>query len=318
MAIVIGTFVTALGVILGIYWLLAWRVETREDKTMQERLVKGAALVAPAIVNAEGALSAIGPMDRLLSRFRHVLAPLRRLIERSALHVTTGAVLLASVLVAMLAFVVVGWVVHFLPVQLAAAAIALVTPVTFVRHSFQRRMRKFEEQFPDAIDLMARSLRAGHALTTAMELVASEVPDPIGGEFRLLFERQNYGMSLEDALRQFANRVPLVDARFFVTAVLTQREVGGNLSEVLERLAAVIRERFKVKREIRVASAHGRITGWVLGFMPPALAVVLFTISPEHIKLLLRDPVGVQMVVAAVGLQLLGVLFIKRIVNVEY
>jgi tight adherence protein B len=188
----------------------------------------------------------------------------------------------------------------------------------YIQRARGKRLAVFEEQFPEAIDLIARGLRAGHALTTTLQLVGDEVPDPVGAEFRLLFEQQNYGMSLVDALRAFAQRVPIIDARFFVTALLTQREMGGNLSEVLDNLAAVIRERFRVKRQVRVVSAQGRITGIVLSCMPPALAVVLFIISPSQLRLLIEDPLGVQMVVVGVVLQVVGVLAIRRIVEVEY
>ena len=139
--------------------------------------------------------------------------------------------------------------------------VAGAVPFLWVRRKAKKRLALFEEQFPEAIDLIARALRAGHALPTALQLASEEVPDPVGAEFRLLFEKQNYGLSMTDALREFGERVPLLDARFFVTAVQTQREMGGNLSEVLDRLAAVIRERFKVKRQVRAVSAHGRITG---------------------------------------------------------
>jgi tight adherence protein B len=176
----------------------------------------------------------------------------------------------------------------------------------------------FENQLPAGVELLARSLRAGHALATALELVGKELPPPISTEFRLLFERQNYGMSMGDAFKAFANKVPLLDARFFATAVLMQREVGGNLSEILEKLATVMRERFKVKREIRVASAHGRITGWVLGLLAPALVVVLSAIAPSLMTDLFSDPIGKDLILGAVLLQLVGIFFIRRIVNVEY
>jgi tight adherence protein B len=149
-------------------------------------------------------------------------------------------------------------------------------------------------------------------------MVGDEVPDPVAAEFRLLFEQQNYGMSLTDALKAFAERVPIIDARFFVTALLTQREMGGNLSEVLDNLASVIRERFKVKRQVRVVSAHGRITGMVLGFLPPIVAIVLFVLNPKHMRLLIDDPIGVHMVMVGVVLQVIGVIAIRRIVDVEY
>ena len=146
-------------------------------------------------------------------------------------------------------------------------------PIVYVRRAATKRVALFEEQFPEAVDLMARSLRAGHALTSALQMVGEEMQEPVGTEFRLLFDRQNFGMSLPDALKEFGNRIPLVDARFFVTAVLIQRESGGNLSQVLDNLASVIRERFKVKRQVRVMSAHGRITGWVLGCLPTGARV---------------------------------------------
>ena len=147
--------------------------------------------------------------------------------------------------------------------------------------------QKFEEQFPEAIDLVARALRAGHALPTGLGMVADELQAPVGTEFRILFDEQNFGLTLPDAMRNFARRVPVLDARFFVTAVLTQRETGGNLAEVLDNLASVIRERFKVKRQVRVLSAHGRITGWVLACLPPVLAVATLIVNPDHLGTLL-------------------------------
>jgi tight adherence protein B len=179
-------------------------------------------------------------------------------------------------------------------------------------------MATFEDQFPEAIDLIARALRAGHALSTALNTAAEEMPQPVGAEFRLLFDQQNFGMSLTEALRDFANRIPLLDARFFVTAVLTQRETGGNLSAVLDNLSSVMRERFTVKRQIRVMSAHGRITGWVLGLLPPVLAFILFILAPTHMGLLITDPLGRQMLMGGIVLQVIGVLIIRRIVDVEY
>src|SRR5688572_22561895 len=144
------------------------------------------------------------------------------------------------------------------------------------------------------------------------------MPKPSGPEFKLIYDQQNYGLSMVDALNQFAERVPLLDARFFVTAVLIQRESGGNLAEVLDNLAGVMRERFRVKRQMRVVSAHGRITGWVLVGLPPTLGVVLTTINPEHRELLFGEPLGVQMVVGAAILQVIGTLIIRKIINVEY
>ena len=179
-------------------------------------------------------------------------------------------------------------------------------------------MQKFEEQFPEAIELIARALRAGHAFTTGLAIVSEEAPQPVAGEFRVLYDQQNFGMPLGEALKAFAERIPLLDARFFVTAVLTQRESGGNLSEILSNLANVIRERFKVKRQVRVISAHGRITGWVLSCLPPSLAVGILITSPDYIKTLRDDPMGIPMILAALFLQTVGTLIIRKLVNIEY
>ena len=166
--------------------------------------------------------------------------------------------------------------------------------------------------------MIAVSLRAGHAFTTGLLMVAEEVPNPMGAEFRLLYDQQTYGKPVPDVLREFAERVPLLDARIFVTAVLTQRETGGNLAEVLDRLAALIRERFRVRRQVRALSAHGRITGWTLACLPPVLAILLYIIAPSHIRMLVDDPFGRMLTAGAICLQLIGMVAIRRIVNVEF
>jgi tight adherence protein B len=205
--------------------------------------------------------------------------------------------------------------------NLVAVTVSLAVgslPYWWIQHAAQKRLRLFEEQFPQAMDLIAGALRAGHAFTTAVLMVADEVQDPTGAEFRLLYDQQNYGMPLPEALKTFAQRVPLLDARFFSTAVLTQREAGGNLAEVLDNLAGLIRERSRVKRQVRVASAHGRITGWVLSLMPPILAGVMVLIAPAHMRVFIEDPLGVRMVILALVLQVIGTLAIRRIVDVEF
>ena len=145
-------------------------------------------------------------------------------------------------------------------------------------------MKRFEEQFPEALDLLSRAIRAGHAFQTALGMVADELPEPVGPEFKKTFDQQNFGLPLRDALNELAERMPLLDVRFFVTAVLIQRETGGNLSEILDNLAHVVRERFKILRQVRVHTAHGRFTGYVLLALPAALAVALSFINPEHMN----------------------------------
>jgi tight adherence protein B len=202
-----------------------------------------------------------------------------------------------------------------LAAALGAAGAAI--PFLFIRHKAAKRIRQFEQHFPEAIDLIARALRAGHALTSGLGMVADEMRPPIGTEFRLLYDRQNFGMPLPEALRAMANRIPLVDVRFFVAAALTQRESGGNLAEVLDNMSAIMRERFVLKRHVRVVSAHGRVTGWVLGGLPVALAGILTLVAPGHMSLMWTDPLGQQMVMAATALQVVGALIIRRIVNID-
>ena len=149
-------------------------------------------------------------------------------------------------------------------------------------------------------------------------MVADEMAEPVGPEFRLLFDQQNYGMPLPQAMKAFADRIPILDARFFVTAVLTQREAGGNLSEVLDNLSSIIRDRFRVKRQVRVISAHGRITGWILSALPVSLGLFFAFSSPEVYKKFYTDPLGIQLIIGALVLQVIGVFVIKKIVTIEY
>ncbi len=320
MVIAAAVFVGIVTVIFGTYWVFVLRLEEREERTLRKRLKvrRYTSVLGPAIVKTRDRLSALGPLEWILSRCRGTLEPLRLLLDRSGLPFTLGTVVLACVLLALVTLLVVTRVAGSPLLGLAAATVVSVLPLLYVRRRANQRLAKFEEQFPDAIDFMARALRAGHALITALQMTGDEISDPVGSEFRLLFEQQNFGMSLTDALRAFGERMPLLDARFFVTAVLTQRETGGNLSEVLDNLAAVIRERFKVKRQVQVVSAHGRITGWVLGLLPLTVAAILALTAPEQMRPLIDDPLGVRLVLGAVVLQVIGWVAIRRIVNVEY
>jgi tight adherence protein B len=190
-------------------------------------------------------------------------------------------------------------------------------PIALLRVKRSRRMHAFEEQFPEALDLIARALKAGHAFATGMKMVAEEMPEPVGPEFRKSFDEQNFGLPLKDALDNLTVRVPLIDVRFFATAVLIQRETGGNLSEILENLAHVVRERFKILRQVRVYTAHGRMTGYVLLALPAFLSVALMFINPEHMNLLFRERMGQMMLMGAIGMQTVGFLWIKQIVKIE-
>jgi tight adherence protein B len=317
--IAVSVFALVVAIIFGGYWMAVVRPETGERQSIRQRLrAPRKHRLLKKLEKEQEKLSAVGGVDAVLARLDGLSTPLQRLISQSGMQMTVGTLVLGSVLLGLVVATAVTFVFPFRSAALAAGAAVSIFPTLFVKRKGRKRLEKFEEQFPEAIDLIARALRAGHALPTALQMVADEIPQPVGEEFKVLFEQHSYGMSLPEALKAFGDRVPLLDARFFVTAVMTQREMGGNLSEVLDKLAAVIRERFKVKRQVRVISAHGRITGMVLGFLPPATAGILFILSPNHMSLLFTDPLGLYMVAAAVVLQVIGVLAIRKIVDVEY
>jgi tight adherence protein B len=202
----------------------------------------------------------------------------------------------------------------FMPIAFIAGA---TLPIIFLKQKRNARLKKFEEQFPDALDLMARALRAGHAFQTSMGMVAEELPAPVGIEFKKAFEQQNFGLPLREVLDQLAERVSLLDVKFFVTAVTIQRETGGNLAEILDNLAHVVRERFKILRQVRVHTAHGRFTGYVLLSLPAALGVALTFINPDHMKLLFNEKMGQTMIIVAIIMQTIGYVWIRKIIKIE-
>ena len=321
MLLVAGTFIGIAVLVTAIYWLMFERTEAREQGKLRKRLVSAVGKKAAKrieFVKDDEKLSSMKPFEAALERTTAITGPLQRLLTRADMKLTVGGLLLASACLFFGAWLVIGWVTRLKWLGLGAGAVLAVVPVLVVRFKAKSRMNKFEEQFPEAIDLIARALRAGHAFTTGLALVAEEAPQPVAGEFRLLYDQQNFGKPLGDAMKELAERLPLLDARFFVTAVMTQRESGGNLSEILANLANVIRERFKVKRQIRVISAHGRITGWVLSLLPPSLAVGMMILVPTHIVTLIEDPMGPPLVIAAIVLQVIGMLGIQKLVNIEY
>jgi len=200
---------------------------------------------------------------------------------------------------------------------LAGGALGIILAYQVLAWKKKRRLRKFEKQLPQALELIARGLKAGHAFTSGFQMVAAEMPDPIAGEFLRTFNEYNHGLELNLALRNLCHRVDLKDLRFFTTAVAIQRETGGNLAEILDKLAALIRERFKLRRQIRALTAEGRLSGLILVLLPPVTASILFLLNPEYMRTLLEHPVGRTMVMVALGFQGLGMLVIRRIVSIK-
>ena len=310
-------FVLVAGIILGLYWLLVVKPEQELLDRLKPKEEQKAQRRRGIIKPAEEHVSSVGPIRSLLAG-SSTAQRAQTFIQQSGVKITVGSLILLTLVAGLGAFLLTNFFLHFLVLSVLAGAIAALLPYGYVNRMRTVRTRKFEEHFPEAIDLISRALRAGHALPTGLSMVADEIPAPVGTEFKLLYDQQNFGMTLPDAMRNMAARVPVLDARFFVTAVLTQRDTGGNLAEVLDNLSAIIRERFKVKRQVRVISAHGRITGWVLAGLPPSLAMVSLLINKDHLGTLLGDPLGQQMIIAAIVLQVVGTLVIRKIVDIEY
>jgi tight adherence protein B len=197
------------------------------------------------------------------------------------------------------------------------ALVGAVIPFSYASYRRNKRFQRFEELFPDAIDTLARAVRAGHAFTTALELIANEIAEPVAGEFRMLFEEQKFGLPVRDALMNLTERMPLVDVKFFVTAVMLQRETGGNLAEILDNLSYVIRERFKIMRQVRVYTAQGRLTMVLLMALPPVIVVIMLSTSPAFIRPLFADPIGHTLIVGGIVLQTIGYFVIRRVIRIQ-
>ena len=313
-------FLFTAGVVVAIYAAVTYLPAALASRRIEQRIRDTAG--APAIVNAGSSVlkqQVEGPLpllDRLFAKNRKG-SGLAHLIEQTGLRVSVSSVLLATVLLGLLGGIGLTVAIRKPWAAFAGAAIGCASPLLYLRHRRSARLKRFEEQFPEALDLLSRSIRAGHAFTTGMSMVAEEAPDPTGPEFRKSFDEQNFGLPLKDALNNLATRVPLLDVRFFVTAVLIQRETGGNLSEILDNLAHVVRERFKILRQVRVYTAHGRLTGYVLMALPAALGVVLSFLNPEHMNQLFRERMGQMMLTGAIVLQIIGYLWIRKVVKIE-
>jgi tight adherence protein B len=260
-----------------------------------------------------------GPLpgiDRMLTGTAKGSA-LARWIEQSGVKMTLMSVLLMACGCAAVTGLVVAMAVRGpwgLPV---GAALGFGIPFLVLNIKRGKRMRTFEEAFPEALDLIARALKAGHAFSTGLKMVADEMPEPVGPEFRKTFDEQNFGLPMKDALDNLTQRIPHIDVRFFATAVLIQRETGGNLAEILENLAHVVRERFKILRQVRVYTAHGRLTGYVLLALPAVLCIALSFINPDHMNLLFRERIGQMLLMTALVMQAVGYFWIRQVVKIE-
>ncbi len=242
---------------------------------------------------------------------------LQEFLSQAGMRTKPGKIILMSGVLALTAYLVTGRFLSRFPIPLFAAVAAAFIPLALIAWKRRRRLRTFEENFPQALDLLGRAVRAGHAFTTGLEMIAKESAEPLAGEFRTTFEEQNFGLPLRDALLNMAERVPLIDVRFFVTSLLIQKETGGNLAEILDGLARVIRDRFRIYRDVRVRTAQGRLTAGILIGLPPFMMSMLGMINPHYIRVLFFDPVGPEVLGVAAALQVIGSALIWKIIHFE-
>lgn len=261
-------------------------------------------------------MSRIPALDSILRRSERV-SLLQKMLSQGEVDIRAGNFLVLCILSALIFAVILfvaggnilfGW---------AGLLIGFFLPYAYASHMRAKRFQKFEERFPEAIDTLARAVRAGHAFTTALELIANEVSEPVAGEFRQLYEEQKFGLPVRDALINLTDRVPLVDVKFFVTAVMLQRETGGNLAEILDGLSYVIRERFKILRQVRVHTAQGRLTMVLLMALPPVIVLTMQIMNPGFIRPLFTEPLGHAFIVAGITLQTIGYFFIRKIIRIQ-
>jgi tight adherence protein B len=261
-------------------------------------------------------LSDIPAFDRLLRRSERV-TDLQKLLTQGGLSMRAGNFLGISALSGVAATLISYYLSKRVEVAWIALLVGFILPYSYASIQRNKRFEKFEELFPEAIDTLARAVRAGHAFTTALEMITNEVAEPVAGEFRQLYEEQKFGMPVRDALMNLTERVPLVDVKFFVTAVMLQRETGGNLAEILDNLSYVIRERFKIQRQVRVYTAQGRLTMVLLMGMPPIIVTVMTILNPSFIHPLFADPIGHTLLVLGIALQTIGYFVIRKIIRIQ-
>ena len=322
MIALMSAFVVGVGLVMAAYvgmtrvpGMLAQRKLMGRLQSLSAPIDEPDAVKAATLVKVSNA-GIVPGFDRMMAGTARGSA-LSRWIEQSGMKASiSGVLLVALVLAGVMAFIAMA-ITHTSISMPVGGAVGFSLPFMVLRFKRTRRLRAFEEAFPEALDLISRALKAGHAFATGLKMVADEMSEPVGPEFRKTFDEQNFGLPLKDALENLTFRVPLLDMRFFATAVLIQRETGGNLSEILENLAHVVRERFKILRQVRVYTAHGRLTGYVLLALPAVLAIALSFINPEHMNLLFRERMGQIMLMVAIGMQFLGFLWIKQVVKIE-
>ncbi|QCQ22970.1 type II secretion system F family protein [Desulfoglaeba alkanexedens] len=321
MDVLIGTlvFLSITFCIQGLYGIVL-KMRTKERKEKQiKRVISGDSLRGEerkAQIVKRNILSEIPWLNRWLSYFRGIRR-LDRLREQAGIRYPAGFFILLSLFLAFLGLYLSAIFLHRIVVGLSAALILGASPYFYLNYKKRKRMERFERQLPEALEFMARSLRAGHAFIGSLRMVAENFSDPLGTEFAKTFEEINYGVALPQALRNLTGRMDVTDLRFFVVAIIIQRETGGNLAHILENISYTIRERFKLAGQIKALTAEGRLSAIILCIMPFGMAFLLFLINPDYIKTFLDDPIGPFFIGLGLFMMILGIISMKRIVRVR-
>jgi len=322
MQVLMITAVLFLAVLLTVFVIYSASVAMKESKRSEVKrrlrslVVERQQEKAPSSMVKEEVLSEIPALNRFLLG----LPPARRvqkLIDYADSDVKAGALMLTTAVLAGAGLLIGVKTGRGIIIGAVLAALFSSSPYIYLLQKGHARLRKFTEQFPDALDMIARSLRAGHSFASALQIVHQEMPEPAGKLFRVVYDEQNLGLSLTEALGNMTRRIDSLDLKFFVTAVNIQRQTGGNLAEILEKLGVTIRERLKIVRQIRVYTAQGRLSGYILAAVPIMLALALMVINPGYLMLLFQTEVGMYMVAGALALQVIGFFVIKKIINIQ-
>ncbi|MBI4642327.1 MAG: type II secretion system F family protein [Deltaproteobacteria bacterium] len=312
-------FLCFLCLLEGAFWFFA-DTKRRHQRRLQKRIKFLQGLSESNLVSKESllkteGLSTIPLLHQTLKRMQH-LGQAQTLLDQSGVGWSVGHLVLLSLLVGAVGMCLAFF--KFGPLGgIIGGGLGAVIPYRILKFKKKRRVKKFEKQLPESLDLLARGLKAGHAFASGLQLVATEMENPIAIEFFKTFKEYNHGLDLNTALLNLCNRMDLRDLRYFTTAVMIQRETGGNLTEILEKIAFLIRERFKLRNQIKALTAEGRLSGWILMMMPPGVALILFRLNPDYIMVLINHPLGRMMAMTALFFQAIGMLCIRKIVNIK-
>ncbi len=313
-------FIFALFLVLGAYLLATMGTNNKRARLrlrLSEALLHSAHTEDIEVILARNELmSEIPALNRVLLRLQTALQ-LKRILDQADLHITPSRLIMFSSMAGILASLAVSVISISMPLIILSGIVAAALPFLHVWWKRKRRFDQFLELLPDALELMSRALSAGHAFSEALHMVAEEMPEPIAGEFRKTYEEQNLGLSLKLALENLMERIPLLDLRMCVTAVLVQKETGGNLGEILEKVAYTIRERFRIMGDLKTLTTSSRLSAWLLCALPIFVAIAVTFMNPDYMAVLWKDQRGHYLIAAAITMQITGMLIVKKILNIK-